>query len=242
MAKITRFLVFGLQLSVSRALNCPSPFTDIRGVCLNSSSSRKTWCDAQAFCSSVGGELLRGSSFLPFDGRAASSLPERHWIGLTDLLIERKKSKSGWRWSDGALDPLTSGLVWNSPPTFGANDCIRRNRAREKISDSPCFSKRHAVCQPKSLSSSVTRFAGFRAVSIPVGLPANSFAEGGGCAKLRTKVSSKVECARVCMFEPMETCVAIYFNEASKKCRLVLFTDATVDMGAARGWKKFVMT
>ena len=41
--------------------------------------------------------------------------------------------------------------------------------------------------------------------------------------------------------EPKEWCVSFYFNAASRECRLVLYTDATVNMGDGGGWKKFVM-
>ena len=51
-------------------------------------------------------------------------------------------------------------------------------------------------------------------------------------------MNSELDCARVCN---NEWCVSFYFNDAKKECRLVLYTDATIDIGDARGWMKFVL-
>ena len=57
-----------------------------------------------------------------------------------------------------------------------------------------------------------------------------------------TNTEVALDCAVLCSSEPKEWCVSFYFNAASRECRLVLYTDATVNMGDAQGWKKFVMT
>lgn len=87
MTSISRFLVFGSQLLVSQAVVCPSPFTETLGVCLHFPDFTKSWCDAQAYCSSVNGELVRGSSFMPLNGATFPGMPPDYWIGLTDLLM-----------------------------------------------------------------------------------------------------------------------------------------------------------
>lgn len=243
MPSISRFIVVGLQLSLSHSLNCSSPFTDILSVCLHFPSSRMTWCDAQSYCFSVGGELVRGSRFLSLNNKTFSGQPNVYWVGLTDLLIERGRNRSEWRWYDGSLEPPSSQLAWRpGDPDSAAKDCTIQCSGG-KLCDTRCSALRTPMCQPRSLSSPVARAANFQAVSIPVGLAEDDFAQGGGCTKLITKVSSRLECAALCMNEPKKTCVAFYFNEARRESRLVLYADATVNIhvGAAQGWKKFVM-
>lgn len=87
------------------------------------------------------------------------------------------------------------------------------------------------MCQPKALPTSAARTAEFRPASIPAGLPAEEFAEQ----------EAALDCSVLCVSEPREACVAIYFNQGRKECRLLLFTDATVDMGDARGWRKLAL-
>ena len=77
-------------------------------------------------------------------------------------------------------------------------------------------------------------------VPIPVGLTSAEFAENGGCSRLVAEKRSELECGRACGEEPMDSCVSFYFHEARRQCRLVLYTDATIDMSDAQGWKKFV--
>ena len=76
---------------------------------------------------------------------------------------------------------------------------------------------------------------------IPVGLPPEGFAENDGCSKLMDGIEVEIDCAVLCHNEPKDSCVTFYFNKARKECRLVLYTDATIDMGNARGWKKFIV-
>ena len=136
------FLLFGLQLSVCRAVVCPSPYKAVFGVCLHRSSTTMTWCDAQAFCTSAGGELVRGNNFLPLNGKAFPGYSGHYWVGLTDLLEERRKQRSNWRWTDGSLDPQTSGLAWIAawePGNVFGQDCGAQCRAT-KLCDSSCGS------------------------------------------------------------------------------------------------------
>ena len=92
------------------------------------------------------------------------------------------------------------------------------------------------MCQPKP--NTADRCKDFQPVVIPIGLAADEFAEYG-CLKLLTSVKLDTTCAAFCYNEPRDSCVAFYFSKERKECRLVLFTDATINMGKARGWKKF---
>ena len=62
----------------------------------------------------------------------------------------------------------------------------------------------------------------------------------GACSKQIAKVNF-VECSALCVIEHPAWCVAFYHNEEKKECRLMLYTDATIDVGDVSGWKKFVM-
>ena len=184
MTSTSRLLAFGLQVSLCQALVCSPPFNNILGVCLHFNSSiKKTWCDAQAYCLSVGGELVRGSSYLPLNGNSFPGMPSDYWIGMTDFLTERGTNRSGWRWSDGSLDPPSSGLNWRDTEPSGPNqDCVRQCDGSGQICDGQCAALRVPMCQPRGLPSSAARAAGFQTVAIPVGLPAEDFAQEG-CSK-----------------------------------------------------------
>ena len=239
MTSISRFLVFGSQLLVSRAVVCPSPFTETLGVCLHFPDFTKSWCDAQAYCSSVNGELVRGSSFMPLNGATFPGMPPDYWIGLTDLLTERYTNKNGWRWTDGSLDPPSSLLAWrNLQPSAPHEDCIRQCTNAGKLCDNICSYDFIPMCQPRPQPSSSSRVGNFLSVPIPVGLTTNEYAQKADCLKRLTKVQSAIECASLCR---KEWCAAFYFNEASEECRLVMYTDATIKMTTVRGWKKFVL-
>lgn len=97
------------------------------------------------------------------------------------------------------------------------------------------------MCQPRSPPASDSRSHTFEVVSIPVGLTIQQYADGDGCSKLvMRRILSRLECALVCSVEHQDWCVAFYFNEAEQECRLVLYTDATIDMGDAIDWEKFI--
>ena len=151
---------------------------------------------------------------------------------------------SGWRWSDGTIDPPPSAQYWGSKKHRGAHplfDCALQ--FMKIVQSRPC---RHTgfgaspVCQPRSQLSTADRYKNVEVGSIPVGLRMEEFADGDGCSKLLTEVESKIKCAAFCNTDPNDSCVSFYFNRARKECRLVLYTDATIDMGDARGWKKFI--
>ena len=237
----------GIHLSVCRAVVCPSPYSDIHGVCLNFTTTKMKWCDAQSYCSSVGGELVRGSNFLAIASKSFTGRSKRFWIGLTDLLQEMGSNRPGWRWSDGSLDPPSSQLNWNHDEPAnrgnGREDCMRT--CGLEVCDQSCITNLQyagvPMCQQRSLPPSLARSREFEAIVIPVGLSSRDFADGGGCSRLVTDVRSEIECAILCCIDSKDACVSFYFNKGRKECRLQLYTDATVDMGDAQGWVKFVM-
>ena len=244
MSTALRLLAFGLQLSFSRAVVCSPPYRDILGVCLYFKTEQPTYCEAQAYCSSVGGELVRGSNYLPLNGKTFPGSPYYYWIGLSDLLHERRSNKSGWRWTDGALTPSTADLQLSTGnPGGGSEDCVLQLYGTGQLGDISCSPadkwKAAPMCQPRSLPSAITG-KNFDLVAIPVGLPSVEFADGGECSKMITGIEF-IECSILCVVEPKDWCVSFYFNEAKKECRLLIYTDATVNMGDARGWKKYAM-
>lgn len=240
MANIRRFLAFALQLSVCRALVCSPPFTNILNVCLHLKNITRSWCDAQAYCSSVGGELVRGSNFLPLDGKIFRGMPDFYWIGMTDFLLERRLNKAGWQWSDGSVDPPSSQLAWRpQQPSKAKKDCVSQCLASGQLCCSACQLKLAPMCQPRPQLAA--RAAHFQVVSIPDQLAEDESAQGGGCSKLVSKVMSSIECVALCGNEGKGWCVSFYFNEEKRMCRFVLYTDATIKWSDEEGWKKFVM-
>lgn len=92
-------------------VKCPTRFRSVFDICIHI-GPRRTFCKAQEYCAAVGGELIRGSNFLALHKKTFVAMPKYYWIGLTDLTHERGYSKSGWQWSDGALEPASSELSW----------------------------------------------------------------------------------------------------------------------------------
>lgn len=238
------FVIVDLHFRCSNALTCPSPFRIIAGICLHFPGARLTWCEAQAYCYSVGGELIRGNTFLPLNGKVTSGMPSPYWIGLTDLLSERWKNKSGWRWTDGSLDPQTSGLVWlSSEPSSFIDDCICQCQVGSGLlCDVSCMLRLIPMCQMRSESNAAgDRGRIYQRTSILVGLSSVEYGKISGCMTVLSKVSSRIECAMHCNREKSKGwCVSFYFNKGNAECRLLLYTDSNTDMGDGQGWEKFV--
>lgn len=240
-----------LQLSVVYAVACSPPFSDILGGCLHVSTEMFPFCGAHAYCRTVGGELVRGAKFLPLDGASFPGMPTEYWIGLTDLLDERGLNGSGWRWSDGALDPPSSSLAWNTyssypqeEPRTMSYDCVFQCAGSGNLCSGRCSDDampKNAMCQPRDPPSAVTVTKIFQPVAIPVGLAVNFYAEHS-CSQLLTGMETELECARLCHDPNSGWCSSIYYNKAKKECRIVQYTDATINMGNAEGWVKFSAT
>lgn len=237
------FLFF--KLSLSRALVCPSSYRTVLGVCLHFSAETKchgaklsntarpsmgwSWCEAIA-------------SYLPLAGKKFQDMPYRFWIGLTDFRTERWRNRTGWQWTDGAIDPPSAALKWfySSSTKSSRPDCVRECGGSGKLCEANCDTKQKPVCQPRLVPRSASRSTSFKSTPIPVGLPDDAFARNG-CTKEMMNIDGLLDCMVLCNSEEKDWCVAIYFNEAKKICRQVQYTDATIDMGDGHGWVKFVM-
>lgn len=247
MSTLLRFLTLGLLLSISRALNCSWPYRDILGVCLHLATKKTTYCEAQEYCTSVGGELVRGTNYLPLAGQVFSEMPSSYWVGLTDLLHESNRDRGAWRWTDGSLYPPSADLSWIGGDPGVGEDCITQCYTSGKLCDVKCNVGDNwrgvSLCQERLLPTPAhaIRSGDFKAVTIPTGLESRQYADCGECVKLIPSVSTVLRCAAFCSGEPKEWCVSFYFHKARRECRLVLYTDATVNMGDAEGWRKFVM-
>lgn len=239
-----------LQLTVVYAVGCSPPFSEILGGCLHFSTKMFRFCAAHAYCRSVGGELVRGAKFLPLDGASFPGMPLEYLIGLTDLLDERGANGSGWRWSDGALDPPSSSLSWNThtnsqqEPRIMYYDCVYQCTGLGNLCGGRCGNDaraKNAMCQPREPPSAVTVTKIFQPVVIPVGLGINFYGETS-CSQLLTGVETELECARLCHDPNNGWCSSIYYNKAKKECRIVQYTDSTIYMGNVEGWVKFSAT
>ena len=219
---------------------CPLHFTTIFSVCVNISAALRTYCDAQAYCHGIGGEIITGSSYMKFDGKSFSGQPKRYWIGLTDLKHERQSSQSGWAWTDGSLTPPSEGINWGrDKPKQADKDHLHVLIKNQKIYNSHHSSEKSALCQPRSQSPSASFF---EMEVIPVGLSSVEFAEGGGCAQPARLAESAIDCAAMCKAETKGWCVAVYFHEQRRECVSVLYTDATVRLSPDDGgWRKLVL-
>lgn len=218
---------------------CSSPFSKIKSVCVLIRMADFTWCEGQRFCRQNGGELLTGHTAL----RALKDkiLPRRghreyFWIGATDMADERKRSRSGWRWTNGSLVPKTIFKRQNKKIPVGdpGYDCleIEDNWAYNYNCDN---SRIRVICQPLDVISS-TKSPNYYRTRVFAFSDPDMYAKGA-CVK-SLKVESHIDCARLCWLEE-SVCVSFYFNNKHFHCRLVLYTDATLDVGDTDGWEKF---
>lgn len=239
-----RFFAIGFQLSASRAISCSLPFKNINDVCLNVTFTEQKWCEAQAYCMSIGGELIQGKTYRAINNKRVSGMPNNYWVGLTDLLHERRSNRDGWLWTSGSAEPSSSTFIWNSndpgKPFNGGQDYGGSCFGRGVLCDFRYSNKLAAVCQPKAVPPiSSGPAVEFEEAAIPTGLVGVQFAEENGCSQLISKVEF-TECAVLCAMEPNQRCVSFYHNEAKRQCHLVSYTDATLSVSGAGVWKKFV--
>lgn len=193
-------------------------------------------------CLSSNGELVRGDTYLQIAGKTFSEMPGFFWIGLTDLLHERKNERSGWIWSDGTMITSPSELSWydeNQPGLDGKKDCIVQCHGSGRLCEASCNGTNVAgMCQPLKQNDSVTASQFFEAVPFPVIPSAEGFAEYS-CSSVVQKVESEIECAVLCRSRWAERCASFYFKKSKKKCRLILYTDVTLRLGDSDSWVKF---
>ena len=104
---VSVLLVMGRVRSLSPP-PCPTPYEDkglsasdpTRRICIYFSTTSFKYCAAQAHCREFNGELVTGREAI---NASASSKDTFILIGLTDLLEERDKDPSGWRWTNGEV-------------------------------------------------------------------------------------------------------------------------------------------
>ena len=95
--KITlpRLFLILCTLVLGAATTCPQFFTFKSGHCIHISTDSKTYCEAQTFCRSIGGELATGERVTQL-----KSFFSGYLIGMSDLLDE-----TSFRWTDGSFAP-----------------------------------------------------------------------------------------------------------------------------------------
>ena len=173
---------------------------------------------------------------MKLNGKKYSDFPKSFWIGMTDFLDERRTNRSNWRLTDGALNPLSSKMVWHpSQPNGNNQDCVRQCSRNGEVCDTLCNFKCAPMCQSRPEPSSLAREKNFQAIPVRIGLQGQEFAEYNGCSKLLTNVESEISCAVLCSGDPKDWCVSFYFSEAKRECRLVLYTDAHNQHGHRAG-------
>lgn len=210
----------------------------MNSVCVFISNSKLNWCDAQQYCRQIGGELLTGSTALQAlsDGILDSSHPSYLWIGGTDFALEQKTQKSGWRWTNGVS--ITQSLPWREYDVPGRNpehDCLEINN-KNFVLDYFCSHKQEFVCQPANITIPTVKY--FVMTSEVQAFSATSDFANGACTKTFSTIR-KTQCAAKC-FQEEGICASFYFNPKQAQCRLVLYTDAAVDIGNVDDWLKFV--
>ena len=100
------FLCLCSVLLVS-ASTCPTLFSLKNGHCIHTSTNTKTYCDAQTFCHSIGGELAFGERVTQYPTITNGIA---YFIGMNDFLDEVgsfsfSKRRKSYRWTNGLFAP-----------------------------------------------------------------------------------------------------------------------------------------
>ena len=112
---LPRLFLFLCAILVGAATTCPQFFTFSGGHCIHISTDKKTYCEAQRHCHSIGGELATGEwiTQLPLN-----MITSTYFMGASDLLDDTSsfpmsKRKTSFRWSDGsfAQDKFNSEFI-----------------------------------------------------------------------------------------------------------------------------------
>ena len=102
---LARLFLVLCSAALNAATSCPQFFSFKGGHCIHISNHSKTYCEAQRYCRSMGGELATGEwiTQLPLN-----VIVSRYLIGASDLLDETGsfplwKRKTSFRWTDGSF-------------------------------------------------------------------------------------------------------------------------------------------
>ena len=149
---------------------------------------------------------------------------------------ERRTSKQGWRWTNG--QELPTGLIWKTgePGNYRQSDCLKIQKGSSALGDAKCFNNQKFICQPLSSPTTSTNQKYFKASDVLTFTDTEDYAHGACTQELWA--GSRLSCAACCTQE--NNCVAFYFNRARFECRIIFYTDASVDVGSNDGWQKFV--
>lgn len=234
---ISSELLLGLLIISDFCVACPRPFSKINSLCVFVSITQASWCDAQNECRKIKGELLTGDIALEAmkSGILDPADEKNYWIGASDLSDERKDSRNGWKWTNGSV--ITSTLLWmtNQPRNnllYQDCLCIRK----KETADFECEKNAYFICQPKN--ATVRNQQKYKMVDIFVSADVENYARGH-CAKTFDETNI-IRCAARCL--QTEICVSFYFNDTQMKCRMILYTDAQIDLRGSEGnWKKFLL-
>ena len=140
---------------------CPSGWEDFEDYCYLVSSSLKSWSEAQAYCRSLGGELVKINSqeeneFVLNLVRDQAASVKQVWIGMS-----WDSNGQDHFWSDGSV-PVFENWANGEPNGFAFEPCTQMytaransvnlpNRASGRWNDIPCSadSKHHSgiVCK-----------------------------------------------------------------------------------------------
>lgn len=218
--------------------DCPQNYTKLLDECIHISPTIKSYCEGQAYCHKLNGEILFGDTFMKFSGKSLAEMPVRTWVGLTDLKTERNISREGWKWTDGSTSPSSKNAGWNwSRPKIGERDCTYYYKG-SGVYETHCSNTLYPVCQPRSATPPLAKF---EMEPIPTDFYGIFFAHSP-CTLPMVSAKSIIHCVALCNAQSKGWCVAVYFHEIKKQCLGVLFTDASVKLtpNDGTGWKKFV--
>jgi hypothetical protein len=152
---------------------------------------------------------------------------------VTDLLVERGRSRTGWQVTDGREFPTLDDADWQSSgtPNAGASSDDFLMVTEAGVTDVMASNKKALLCQPIATPSSHV-FA--RTDFLQLGSISPSFCHSDAVA------STRFVCVSLCARRWQ--CRAALHNSVLRQCRMLDFTDASVgdEIEKNPNWTKFV--
>ena len=225
--------------------SCPNGYQPASpNKCFKAFNKKTTYCNAQETCARHGGRLVEGSEWFrilsngssaPWQAPGFTNRIATIRTGLTDFLDERDKDKNGWQWSSGERVPA-SVVHWDNkePNNLKSHqDCTSFfRRFKFKLADRQCNKlDDQFICEPVPPK----RPTQFEPTS-PDPVTPNGFAYAE-CKTLFENLEL-LDCFTKC-FDDQFGCKAMYFSDQLKRCIVVRFNDASVEIKDPSLWRKF---
>ena len=159
----------------------------------------------------------------------------RCFVGLSDLKIERFKSKTGWLWSDGSS--LTKTELWiSTEPDLMFENCVGITRGG--LYNMDCHLEKCFICEQKIKSFSSSRHFQLQSDKLPI-----SSEKKLRCISTTNsqRFGSVLQCGIQCGAQLTDSCYGFYYNTMDGSCVFFPRSDVTLSIEVEQQWIKYAI-